>query len=247
MIKLSERLQKIADFIEQGESVADIGTDHGYLPIALRESGKSPFVILSDINAGPLEKARANIERYLPDERFDIRIGSGLETLKPGEVDAVVIAGMGGLLIADILGEDLIKTKTFRKLILQPRTAQNKLRAWLYAHGFAITDEALAREGKYLCEIIAAAPCSDSMKEMPDEIDLEISPLLFAKNEPLLVEFIENKVRIEMRIYRSIRDNAGKNKEEMLRRSKERIESLLKLIDDVDDRLVKNGLLEKEW
>ncbi|MEL7656216.1 MAG: tRNA (adenine(22)-N(1))-methyltransferase TrmK, partial [Bacillota bacterium] len=66
MIKLSDRLQKIADFIDQGESVADIGTDHGFLPISLWETGKSPHVILSDINAGPLDKARDNINKYYP-------------------------------------------------------------------------------------------------------------------------------------------------------------------------------------
>jgi len=247
MIRLSERLQKIADFIEPGESVADIGTDHGFLPIALRESGKSPFVILSDVNEGPLEKARANIEKHLPEERIDIRIGNGLKILKPGEVDAVVIAGMGGLLIAEILGEDPLKTRSFRKFILQPRTAQKKLREWLYAHGFTITDEALAREGKLLCEIIVAAPCSEGLDKMPDDIDLEISPILFTKNDPLLVEFIENKIRIEMRVYRSIRDNAVKNQEDLLRRSKERIELLLKLIDEAEDRQEKSGLLKKEW
>ncbi|HWQ79214.1 MAG TPA: class I SAM-dependent methyltransferase, partial [Anaerovoracaceae bacterium] len=194
MIKLSKRLQKIADLIEPGESVADIGTDHGFLPIALRESGKSPHVILSDINLGPLEKARGNIEKYLSGEQLDIRIGSGIQTLKSAEVDVVVIAGMGGLLIAEILGDDPEKSKTYAKLILQPRTAQEKLRKWLLENGFSIIDEALVRERKYLCEVIVAVPSAEPVKIKPDEIDLEISPILFLKNDPLLVEFIENKV-----------------------------------------------------
>ena len=75
MLKLSDRLQKIADFIEPGESVADIGTDHGFLPAALWESGKSPRVILSDVNAGPLEKAKANLERYFPDSGLEVASG----------------------------------------------------------------------------------------------------------------------------------------------------------------------------
>ena len=107
MIKLSDRLQKIADFIEPGESVADIGTDHGFLPIALWEQGKSPHVILSDINSGPLEKARFNINKHFPEKQFDIRIGNGIQTIRPAEVDNIVIAGMGGLLIAEILGDEL--------------------------------------------------------------------------------------------------------------------------------------------
>jgi tRNA (adenine22-N1)-methyltransferase len=236
MVKLSDRLQKIADFIEPGESVADIGTDHGFLPAALWASGKSPYVILSDINTGPIEKARANLDKYFPEKEFDIRIGNGLHPLKTAEVDTVVIAGMGGLLIADILGDDPEKTKTFKKFILQPRTAQNKLRAWLLENGFEIKEEALVREGEYICEIIAAEPGGRTVKKDPEDIDLEISPILFAKNDPLLVEFIENKIRIEMKIYRAIKAEAVKNKNARLRKSKERIESLLDLIDDVDDR-----------
>lgn len=248
MLKLSDRLQKIADFIEPGESVADIGTDHGFLPAALWESGKSPRVILSDVNAGPLEKAKANLERYFPDKEFDLRIGSGLRTLESAEVDTVVIAGMGGLLISDILGDDLEKSKTYRKLILQPRNAQDKLRAWLLENGFVIREEALVRERKYLCEIIVAMPkiwpidgrsagsrqiakeqAPHRLVERFSDLDLEISPILFEKNDPLLIEFIENKIRIEMKVYNEIQAGAKKDKAEKLERSAKRLELLLDL------------------
>ena len=229
MIKLSDRLQKIADLIEPGESIADIGTDHGFLPIALWERGKSPHVILSDINTGPLEKARDNINKYFPEKAFDLRIGSGLQTLKTAEVDTIVIAGMGGLLIAEILGEDLKKSKSYRKMILQPRNAQDKLRLWLLENGFAIQDESLVREGKYLCEIILAVPEDRSVEIKPDEIDLEISPILFTKKHPLLVEFIENKIRIEKKVYEAIKDGATKEKADKLKKSEERIELLQEL------------------
>ena len=227
MLKLSDRLQKIADFIEPGESVADIGTDHGFLPVALWESGKSPLVILSDINAGPLEKAKENIDKHFPGKEFDLRIGSGIRTLKPAEVDVIVIAGMGGLLIADILGDDLEKSKTYPKLILQPRNAQDKLRGWLLKNGFTIRDEALVRERKYLCEIIVAMPYP-SVERFSD-LDLEISPILFEKKDPLLIEFIENKIRIEMKVYDEIQAGAKKDKAEKLAKSAKRLESLLDL------------------
>lgn len=235
MIKLSDRLQKIADFIEPGESVADIGTDHGFLPIALWDQGKSPHVILSDINSGPLEKARFNINKHFPDKEFDIRIGSGIRTIRHAEVDDVVIAGMGGLLIAEILGDDLEKSKSYRKLILQPRNAQNKLRAWMLENGFTISDEVLVRERKYLCEIIVAVPdAGREDKEQrriidSDDIDLEISPILFVKKDPLLVEFIENKIRIESGVHAAIEAGAVKNKAEKLQRSEERIKLLYEL------------------
>lgn len=230
MIKLSDRLQKIAGFIEPGESVADIGTDHGFLPVALWERGKSPRVILSDINAGPLEKAKANINKFYPEKEFDLRIGSGIQTLKPAEVEVIVIAGMGGLLIAEILGDDLLKSKSYQKLILQPRNAQDKLRLWLIENGFLIRDEVLVREGKYLCEIIQAVPNRSSAEETgqdrvirPDDINFEISPILFLKKDPLLVEFIENKIRIEEKVHAAIKAKAVKDKAEMLNKSEERI------------------------
>lgn len=229
MVKLSDRLQKIADFIEPGESTADIGTDHGFLPIALWESGKSPHVILSDINAGPLEKARANINKYYPEKEFDIRIGSGIQTLKPAEVDAIVIAGMGGLLITEIIGDDLEKSKSYRKLILQPRNGQEKLRLWLIKNGFTIEDEVLVKEGKYFCEIILAVPVSENREINVDDIDLEISPILFEKKDPQLVEFIENKIRIEKKVYEAIQNGATKDKTGMLKKSEERITLLMEL------------------
>lgn len=231
MIKLSDRLQSIADFIEPGESVADIGTDHGFLPIALWERGTSPHVILSDINSGPLEKARANIEKHYPDKDFDVRIGSGIQTIRPAEVDNIVIAGMGGLLIAEILGDDLTKSKSFRKLILQPRNDQDKLRQWLLENGFSITDEILVRERKYLCEIILAVPTKAGTGTiLPNNaIDLEISPILFTKKDPLLVEFIENKIRIESKVYEAIQAGAVRNKAEKLKESEERIKLLHEL------------------
>lgn len=248
MVKLSARLQKIADFIEPGESVADIGTDHGFLPAALWESGKSPRVILSDINAGPLKKAKTNLDRYFPDKKFDLRIGNGIRTLEPAEVDTIVIAGMGGLMIADILGGNLEKSKTYRKLILQPRNAQDKLRRWLLENGFTIRDEALVRERKYLCEIIVAVPSNQQIDSRPkgsrqstegqaphrpvkrfSDLDLEISPILFEKNDPLLIEFIENKIRIEMKVYNEIQAGAKKDKAEKLEKSAKRLELLLDL------------------
>jgi tRNA (adenine22-N1)-methyltransferase len=244
MIRLSHRLETIANYISKGETVADIGTDHGFLPISLWERGISPKVILSDVKEGPLEKARANIQKYFPDNPFDIRLGSGLNTIGIGEVDAIVIAGMGGMLIADILAEDLEKTKSCQKIIMQPRNAQEKLRNWLLFNNFIIYDEVLVQEGKYICEIIAARPAgasgadgvneeSSSLNKKMNPLDLEISPILFDKKDPLLVEFLENKIRIENKIITDIKNGAGKNelkRKEALEASESRIQLLQELL-----------------
>ena len=99
-MKLSDRLQAMAEEVSFGETLADIGTDHGYLPIYLKQIGKCPHVILSDISRGSLEKALKDCNLYRPGEKFDIREGDGLKVLKSGEVDVISIAGMGGILIS---------------------------------------------------------------------------------------------------------------------------------------------------
>ena len=98
---LTERLAAIADEIEKGESVADIGTDHGYLPMYLTKEEISPKVIMADISKGSLNKARRNCRELMPEVKFDFRNGNGLRVIKKGEVDVIVIAGMGGNLICD--------------------------------------------------------------------------------------------------------------------------------------------------
>ena len=115
MIKLSERLETIANLIDKNETMADIGTDHGFLPVALWERGICKKIILSDVNIGPLEKASENIHTTNPGIQFDLRLGNGLETILKGEVTTLVIAGMGGVLITEILAADLQKSKSFEK------------------------------------------------------------------------------------------------------------------------------------
>jgi tRNA (adenine22-N1)-methyltransferase len=160
MFKLSDRLETIYAMIEPGERVADIGSDHALLPIALHARGRARGIILSDVRPGPLEKARANLGRRLPGAVFDIRLGDGLAPYARGEVDVAVIAGMGGRLIADILSADAEKARSFGRYILQPRNAADKLRIRLAALGFEIRDEALAVEGDFICEILCAAPAA---------------------------------------------------------------------------------------
>lgn len=226
MIKLSDRLQVIADEIKQGETVADIGTDHGLLPIFLYESKRSPRVILCDINRGPLFKAKENIRLYLGEEAFvsekdeksaglELRLGSGLRPLKAKETDALVIAGMGGILIKDILKEDIKKSRSFSRLILQPRNKSDVLRRWLFYQGFEISKEHLVVERKYICEVITVALGSkktERKEPRENSLDWEISPLLFQRNDPLLIPFLKNKIRIEENILRFVAQRSGQGK-----------------------------------
>lgn len=163
MVKLSDRLQLIADHIEKGETMADIGTDHGFLPLYLVENGISPKAILCDISGPSLNKARALAEEMASagvdvKARVDFREGNGLAVLDDGEVDAVVIAGMGGVLITEILGGEPDRTLGIGKYIVQPRNNAAFLRFWLASRGFATEKNLLVREGNHICEVIVAIP-----------------------------------------------------------------------------------------
>ena len=157
---LSDRLRAIADRISKGETMADIGTDHGFLPIYLVEKGISPMAIMADVSAQSLEKGRKNAHMLLEDadliNKLDFRVGDGLKVLGSGEVDTVVIAGMGGKLIRDIMAADYEHTLSFDKFVLQPRIGQGHLRKWLSDNGFAIVNEAVVKEGRHIPEIITA-------------------------------------------------------------------------------------------
>lgn len=218
MIKLTDRLQMLADQIEQNETMADIGTDHGFLPIYLWENKISPKVIMADISPGSLDKAKMNGKMLYPEQLFDLRLGNGIQILDNGEVDAVVIAGMGGKLMAQILGEDLQKTKSFKKLILQPRNGQGKLRHWLVTNGFSIIRESLVQEGKYICEIITAIPEPDSGISYgiencgPDSMEYEVPPWITASGA-LVKPFIENKIAIEEYAWNGLHKAAEIDKE----------------------------------
>lgn len=208
---LTERLAAIANEIEKGESVADIGTDHGYLPMYLTKEEISPKVIMTDISKGSLNKARRNCRELMPEVKFDFRNGNGLRVIKKGEVDVIVIAGMGGNLICDILGRDLGKAKSCKKLILQPRTAQGRLRAWLVRKGFDIVNEQLVREGRFICEIITAVPGepreSIKLNLEPESIKWEMPYWVANLKNPLVNEFISYKIDRENRILKSMENS----------------------------------------
>jgi tRNA (adenine22-N1)-methyltransferase len=165
-MRLSKRIYKLADMVGAGESAADIGTDHGYVPMILVKNNISPRVIMSDISEGSLAKARETFKiTGLEADEKDFRIGDGLETIEAAEVDTVIIGGLGGLTIIDILDADISKSKSYKNLVLQPRKHSGELRHYLYTHGWDISEEVLAEEGKFQCEILKAGPTDEETRE----------------------------------------------------------------------------------
>ncbi len=167
---LSERLKTIADLIPYEETMADIGTDHGFLPVYLIETGRSPNAIATDISEGSLQKAIDLAKGKKLDNMLSTRRGDGLDVIGKAEVDNVIIAGMGGILISDILGKDIEKAKSFKRLILQPRSKIGFLRKWLRDHNFTVERETLVKELDKICEIIVAIPYEEFHDEFPFSI-----------------------------------------------------------------------------
>lgn len=202
MIKLSDRLKSIADEIKKGETVADIGTDHGFLPVYLWENHISPHVIMTDISPASLKKAEDNCQTEYPGIKFDLRTGDGLEPVRPAETDAVVMAGMGGLLMSEILGKNPSKSRSFGKIILQPRNHSGELRYWLYNNGFSIVKEKLVREGRFICEIITAVPKEVAViRSMgPERIEYQYPHSMIRFAGPLTREYLESKLDMEKEI-----------------------------------------------
>ena len=229
MIKLSERLKAIADQVLEGCTAADIGTDHAQIPIYLLQTNRVPGMILSDNKEGPLRKAMENLTASgVTLNPEDLRKGDGLRVLKRGEVSTVIIAGMGGLLIAAILSDDLEKSLSFQRLILQPRTASADLRRWLIENGFHIVREQLAQEGRRFCEIITAEPGNERMRQDNtwDALDYEISPLLFENKDPGLKAFLENKLREAKDIRLNLERSRDPNAAFRIKEAEERIKKL---------------------
>ena len=229
---LSKRLQTIANQIQKGQTMADIGTDHGFLPLYLWEHKVCPKVIMTDVSEASLNKAReAFIAYFEVNKDVHFRCGDGLVVLEKSEVNVIVIAGMGGVLMTHILGQDLTKSLSFDKYILQPRNGSGKLRFWLEKMGFEIVSECLAEEGKFICEILIVTPPGsfnekDKITEdYRDEIQYEIPGNLQSDSEYIFNKFINKKLNIEKNILNAM-VCGGITQKEKINKIKERIEYL---------------------
>ena len=149
-MQLSQRLSSVASMVTAGNCLADVGTDHGYVPIYLYERKIIPRAIAMDVNKGPLERAALHIAESGMKEAIETRLSDGLTALKPGEADSVVVAGMGGPLIIRILSAHPEITESLKELILQPQSEISEVRIWLYEQGYEIVEEHMVFEdGKY--------------------------------------------------------------------------------------------------
>ncbi len=200
-IKLDPRLACAASMVRQGAVVADIGTDHAYLPVYLIKNGIVGFAIASDINRGPLERARQSAARYGVEENIRFELADGLEGVNPERegVTDIVICGMGGELIARIIHDSEYTRREGIQLILQPMSSAYELREYMAAAGFDILDERLSRAAGKIYTCILARYDGKKRKFSPTE--LLLGKRNIEKRELLFDDFaMRHKVGLEKRI-----------------------------------------------
>ena len=153
-LPISKRLLCCASMVPPDARVADIGTDHGYLGIHLLQAGISPHVIACDLRKGPLENARRNARQFGAQDAMEFRLSDGLEKIAPEEIDCAVLAGMGGDLIVRILSACSWRAREGLTLVLQPQSAGNVLRRWLYSEGLELLREEPVQDGSFLYTVM---------------------------------------------------------------------------------------------
>ena len=229
-MQLSERLSSVASMVTAGNCLADVGTDHGYVPIYLYERQMIPRAIAMDVNKGPLERARLHIAEYGYQNYIETRLSDGLAALKAGEAESVVIAGMGGPLIIRILSAYPEVTASFKELILQPQSEISEVRVWLGGQGYEIVEEHMVFEdGKYYsmfkavknekCRALSALECKFGRLDVLKEIHV-------------LKAFVERELNNKQNILEKLRS-------ENTEKSNGRAEEIKALIEELQEMLKK--------
>ncbi|MDD3221477.1 MAG: class I SAM-dependent methyltransferase [Lachnospiraceae bacterium] len=223
MLKISKRLEQVAGMVPKGTRLADVGTDHGYVPLWLLERGLITSAIGMDVNKGPLLRAEENRNKYGFQEMMELRLSDGLEKLKPGEADTVLAAGMGGPLMIRILEEGTSVLMDIDTLVLQPQSEIASVRRYLLEHDFRIQEEImLVDEGKYYMAMKAVHGITDGWTET----EYLFGKHLLENKHPVLLEYLKK----EKALYQSIKTRLEKESQT----HKKRYQEVCIYLDELD-------------
>ncbi len=228
MIRLSKRLTLLSQMVTEGHVLADVGTDHGYIPIYLLKQGKIPRAIAMDIRQGPLLRAREHIEEYDLGGYIETRLSDGVSSLHEGEADTILIAGMGGGIILHILEKGRNVIESAKELILQPQSEMERVREYLFQMGYEITrEEMLCEDGKFY-QMIALCP-GERAKKGQSLLFCRYGERLLLERHPVLREYLlyrKSQYETILDKLMSQRENAG------IRERKEQIRLELAYINE---------------
>ena len=229
-MKLSKRLETIASFVHRGSKIADIGTDHGYIPIYLAEKGTAVSAIARDVRTGPLKRAADHVREKGLEEKIDLRLSDGLAELLPGEADTVIMAGMGGGLSIHILEEGRHMWESVKHWLLSPQSDIGEVRHFLADNGFLIERETMVKEeGKYytVMEVCRGSMIYDR------ESDYRYGRCLIRDKNPVLAESLGKEKKALEEIGRAL----AKQQSEKAKKRLIEISEKLELIREVNNEM----------
>ncbi|MEH6939329.1 class I SAM-dependent methyltransferase [Bacillus sp. JJ664] len=230
-VNLSMRLKRVFDYIPKGTRLADIGSDHAYLPCYAVLNKRCTSAIVGEITEGPFNSACSTIRQSGLEGIVEARMGDGLEVLTPNEVDVITIAGMGGSLIASILEKGKEKLEGVETLVLQPNIGAHQIRSWLDQEGYSLIKEDILEEDTKIYEILVASK-SSTYKPYSDSKNKEmfIGPLLMHnQNEAFKKKWDHERKNFERIL---IQLQSAKQTEESIQKIKE-IKQKIEWIDEV--------------
>ncbi len=205
---LSKRLQKVADTVNKSNIVADIGTDHAYVPIYLVKNKVANKAIAADISQGSCKKAQLNVNNKHLNHLIDVRCGNGLEVIKADEIiDTIIIAGMGGLMTISVLESNKKAVNNARQLVLQPQKDIYKVRQYIHSIGYKITNETMLVDNNKYYNIINA----EKGIEKYTELEYLFGKILIENKSIILKEYVNIELNKIITVLKNMKDNGKEN------------------------------------
>lgn len=207
MIQLSERLKAVANLVTETGILADVGTDHGYIPVFLAGEKRIQKAIAMDVNEGPLKRAQEHIRQYGLEDKITTRLSDGLAALKPKEADTIVIAGMGGSLMKRILRQGENIAQTAKELILQPQSELMEFRKFLWESAYKIeAEDMIFEDGKYypMMRVVYVGKKADK----PNILAFKYGGKLLEQKHPVLKQYLYWQKKQKEQILEKIQQNA---------------------------------------
>ncbi|WP_396424799.1 tRNA (adenine(22)-N(1))-methyltransferase [Lactococcus cremoris] len=215
-IKLSKRLKAVADYVDKGAKLADIGSDHAYLPTYLVQKNEVEFAVASEVVKGPFEIAKNHVAQANLKENIQVRLANGLAAIENvDKIDTIVIAGMGGILISEILEAGKGKLSSVKRLILQANNHEDTLRQWLTEHQFVIKAEQILLEAGKFYEIIVAEPTTNENPVLSAN-DLLFGPFLSKEKSVIFQQKWQKELNTLNKIIDRLPDEQTEKREEVL-------------------------------
>lgn len=222
MVNLDVRLKAVYDMVGESESLLDVGSDHGYLPIQLFKNNMIKRAVISDVNEGPLLNARENFSKMFKEEKdVTFVLSDGMKNIDTNNIETLCICGMGGELIIDILNYDLEKTKGFKTIILQPMNSVDMVRKYLYDSSFTIVDEDLIRDRHHFYNVLKVLPKKDDEKY--EDVFFDLGYKLYEKGNENFLDFLNYKIKVNKKIVENCKNKNTENAKEALNKAKDYI------------------------